>query len=170
MVGSRAVYAYGNGGSSCAIFTSSKACAISFSSNALKMMGCAWKIHDGRARLSTRPLIFVTFWDAYASSLPTSAGSHEGNTCYGRRWQCSQCKLHVERPRHRILAVRCDLFEPQLAIHGDRIFHHWLDRVEPHPPIPDRARLDSQTFRYRSSNSFAPKLRTQIEALHAAAP
>src|SRR5580700_7991828 len=151
MVGSRALYAYGSGGSSCAIFASSKACAISFSSKALKMTGCAWKIHDSRAWLSVAAHIFVTLY------LKGCAMA-----------RLLQRKLHVQRSRHRIFAIGRDFLEPQLAIHRHCIFHHGSDGIETHALIADRAGVSYQALHDGSSDSLAAKLRTEVEALHLA--
>src|ERR1017187_7256572 len=117
MVGSSAVYAYGSGGSSCAIFTSSKVCAIFVSSKVLEMTGCGWKIHWGRAWLSLRPLIFVTL--CARPPLVPSVTNTEAACSQGENTICSRSPAIVGCPSDFWNSNSVRRWISRLTVHAD---------------------------------------------------
>src|ERR1700686_1782681 len=79
-----------------------------------------------------------------------------------------QIKFHVESACDRVGAIGCDFLEANLAIHRDRIFHPRFDGVEADALIADLASLGDDLVCESAAQSFAAKLRTQVEALHLA--
>ena len=55
-----------------------------------------------------------------------------------------------------------------MAIHGDCIFHHWLDRVEAHSLVANLPSFADDIFCQHASQAFAPEFGPKIEALHLA--
>src|ERR1700687_2581288 len=79
-----------------------------------------------------------------------------------------QIKFHVESAGDGVGAIGCDFLEANLAIHRDRIFHPRFDGVEADALIADPAGLCDDLVCESAAQSFAAKLRTQVEALHLA--
>ena len=79
-----------------------------------------------------------------------------------------QEEFHVKRAGHRILAVRSDLFESQLAVHGDGIFHHGFDCIKAHAVVADLAGFGADAVSEDAAQPFAAELWTKIKALHLA--
>src|ERR1700686_4624846 len=79
-----------------------------------------------------------------------------------------QIKFHVESAGDWVGAIGCDFLEANLAIHRDRVFHPRFDGVEADVLIADLAGLSDDLVCESAAQSFATKLRTQIEALHLA--
>src|SRR5579863_2268902 len=78
----------------------------------------------------------------------------------------SQFQLHIDRARHRVRTVRSDFLESQLAIHGNRIFHHRLHGVKAHALVADLAGLVDNSLSQSASHAFATKLWPQEKPLH----
>src|SRR5439155_7650789 len=80
----------------------------------------------------------------------------------------SQFAVLVKRIQNRIRAIRDDVFETKMEIHGDCIFHHWLDRVEAHSLVANLPSFADDIFCQHASQAFAPEFGPKIEAFHLA--
>src|ERR1700688_3572661 len=80
----------------------------------------------------------------------------------------SQFQLHIHGPGNRVGAVGSHFLEPKLAIHGDRIFHDWLNGVKAHALITDLVRFGDDAIGQDASQALAAKPRAQVKALHLA--
>jgi hypothetical protein len=79
----------------------------------------------------------------------------------GNREPCNlrplQIKLHIERSRDGILAIRRNFAEAKRAIHGDRIFHHGLDGIETHALVTDLPRFSDHMLGERAAEALTSK-------------
>src|SRR5271168_555979 len=75
-------------------------------------------------------------------------------------------QFHIQGSLHRVWAVGSDLFETQVAIHGDGILHHRFDGVEANALVADLTGLGDDALRQRAPQPLAAKLWTQKKPLH----